>query len=142
MLNTYTKGMSAEYSVIVDALDNGLVPEVPVVPTTVHDMTIAGLRFQVKMGESNNKRLTADIRRPSARCQEYSPKDVDVFAVVDPVSKQIAYIKISEIFNLKHRLTFFFGRGYTRAGLHSGYSVRYFDDYTNILRVFASADVA
>lgn len=134
MLETYLRGTSAEHSVIVDALDSGLIPEMPCVPVTVHDVTIAGVRVQVKLGINNGTTLKADIRRPSAKGKRYTPDDIDAFAVVDPVSKRVAYLHVSEVTSPR-RITLFLVRNHTRNGLRKDYRVQYFDDFTEIRRI-------
>ncbi|MBY0023815.1 hypothetical protein J2W97_000796 [Paenibacillus jamilae] len=128
------KGTAAEFIAKADVLESGFDPETPSTATSIHDFTVAGLRVQVKRAENNGTTLKVDIRRPSASCRYYRKEDVDVFAIVDPISRRVAYIFFDEL-RYGRRLTLFLTREHTRAGLPTEYVPLYFDDYLGIDRV-------
>jgi hypothetical protein len=123
---------------MLDVLECGFDPEKPFTALSVHDLTVAGLRIQVKRGDNNGTNVKADLRRPSAKARHYTADEIDVFAIVDPVSRRVAYLHITEL-TYSRRLTLFLTRDHTRAGLPSDYQAQYFADYTDFRRVLAVA---
>ncbi|WP_449601048.1 hypothetical protein [Paenibacillus sp. Marseille-Q9583] len=135
------RGGAAECNVMLDVLECGFDPEKPYTALSVHDLTVAGLRIQVKRGENNGTNVKADIRRPSAKARHYTSDEIDVFAIVDPVSRRVAYLHMTEL-TFSRRLTLFLIRDHSRAGLPSAYQAQYFEDYTDFRRVLEVAQNA
>lgn len=141
MATTVAKGTAAELIARADVLERGFEVEVPSTHTSIHDFTVRGMRVQVKRAQVNEVTAKADIRRPSAKCEQYSPDEIDVFAIVHPETRRVAYIHVSEL-AYGRRLTFFLTRDHTRAGLSNEYKPLYFEDYEDISRLFTRKEAA
>lgn len=113
MENRQHRGIGAEHRVIFDLLERGLSVETPILPNSVHDLSSFGLRIQVKCGSSDGTKIAVDIRRPSAQERRYSPSDIDVFAIVDPLSRHVAYVPISEVKKRAKTYALFSARSWT-----------------------------
>ncbi|MEK5395950.1 group I intron-associated PD-(D/E)XK endonuclease [Paenibacillus sp. FSL K6-2859] len=131
-------GASAECNVMLDVLESGFEPLSPRTATSTFDLVVEGLRIQIKRGDNTGTNLKADIRRPSAKCRKYTAEEVDVFAVVDPISRRVAYVHRAELVHERH-LTLYLTRDHTRKGLPTSYKAQYFDDYIGFHRVLQVA---
>lgn len=138
MASKMAKGVGAEKLVSFDILERGFATLSPDDPLSVFDLQVGNLRIQVKRGENNGTNIKADLRRPSAKIRRYTAEEVDIFAVVDPVSRRVAYLHMTELV-YGRRLTLFLTREHTRAGLPASYRAQYFEDYTDFRRVVAVA---
>ncbi|MCM3784382.1 group I intron-associated PD-(D/E)XK endonuclease [Neobacillus mesonae] len=141
MNNRALKGTGAEHLVIFDMLQQGYDVDVPVLSGTTRDLSAHGKRIQVKCGVSDGVKVSVDIRRPSAKDRKYSPKDIDIFAVVEPVSRRVAYLHIGELHHSR-KLTLYLTREHSRSGMRPNYIPLYFDDYADLTRVLLKEDAA
>jgi hypothetical protein len=135
------KGIGAEHLVIFDILERGHDVDTPILAGSTHDMTALGLRIQVKCGHLDGPRVVADIRRPSAKRRKYSAEDVDVFAIVEPHSRRVAYLRIGELHHAR-KLTLYLTQVSSRTGMRPDYIPLYFDDYTDFNRLLSKEDAA
>lgn len=135
------KGIGAEHLVIFDIMQRGHDVETPLTSASIHDLTALGLRIQVKCAHLDGPRVIADIRRPSAKRRKYSAEDIDVFAIVEPVSRRVAYLRIEELHH-ERKLTLYLAQVNSRTGMRPDYIPLYFDDYTDFNRLLEKEDAA
>ena len=132
------KAAAARYIAIADALEQGADVHTPDVRYSVHDFSVdtGRIRFKAKRATSRGlktDRIAVEIRRPSATDRSYSNTDIDIFAVVEPISRRVAYLHMSEI-QYARQQTLFLTRDHSRLGMAGDYTPLYFDDLTDINR--------